>query len=292
MATIYLDLTSGNDSNDGLTIGAPKLTLVASANAADDGGTVILLDGTYNIGANLKSTFSKDITFRSQSGDPSLCIINGGVNEYLYTVDPSANHTVDMSGIQFQNMFITTQNALVLGGSGETLTVSTCIFYKVRSTSSLRFIVGQTSLNPNITVTSCLFDNCANSNSNSALVGAGTSGATGGNIIVRNCTVISSPATPAKFCFNVGGAGAVSLSVKNTIQYHDDAFASTFFNAPSAGDNICSNNDTFTTGGAISITNADTEENNITDDPLFVDLANQDYRLRPDSPCVDTGSVL
>ena len=54
MATVYLaaanatNLTPGNDSNDGLTIGAPKLTLSAAQTAAGTGGTVIA-DGTFTL---------------------------------------------------------------------------------------------------------------------------------------------------------------------------------------------------------------------------------------------------
>lgn len=47
IATVFVDASTGNDSNDGTSSGTPKLTLTAGFNLVQSGGTVNIAAGTY-----------------------------------------------------------------------------------------------------------------------------------------------------------------------------------------------------------------------------------------------------
>jgi hypothetical protein len=63
--------TSGNDANDGFSQGKPKKTIQAAVNAARNGDTVLVGDGTYS---GKVSTIGKSITLQSVNGPDATTI--------------------------------------------------------------------------------------------------------------------------------------------------------------------------------------------------------------------------
>lgn len=80
--------TAGNDSNDGLSLGTPWLTLQHAWNVISDGydlagfnATVQIANGTYAAGVNaggqlVGATTAASLTFQSGTGTASACLIN------------------------------------------------------------------------------------------------------------------------------------------------------------------------------------------------------------------------
>ena len=103
MADIYFDLDNGDDTTGDGSVGNPWKTLSKShTEAAASGDDLVLKDGTYVLAANLTTNISKDVTIRSQSSDPTLCIIDGDSNQYYYRLDIT-NVTVTFSFIQYKD---------------------------------------------------------------------------------------------------------------------------------------------------------------------------------------------
>jgi len=110
--------------------------------------------------------------------------------------------------------------------------------------------------------------NCTASNSiiinNAANYGGG--GIYGGTCY--NCTIVSNTVPPG----NYGGSGALVASLYNCVVYYNNGD-----NCDSVGaSHCCTIPDP---GGQLTVTN----------EPLFVDLANGDFHLQSNSPCINSG---
>ena len=82
----------------------------------------------------------------------------------------------------------------------------------------------------------------------------------------------------------LGGTGGTNCTIKNNIFYNDSG-AATPFNTPTIAP-IYENND------AYLVDSLPSGINNWTVDPLFVDMANGDFNLRPVSPLIGAGQIL
>ncbi|SDS21002.1 hypothetical protein SAMN04488570_1375 [Nocardioides scoriae] len=79
--TVYLSkATSANDSNDGLSAGSAKATLQAAYDAAPNGGSVLMLHGTWDLGAGaigFKHAPGKRVHFRGYDERMTTLTYNG-----------------------------------------------------------------------------------------------------------------------------------------------------------------------------------------------------------------------
>ena len=276
MAFIYWDLTSGNDGNDGLTIGAPKLSVGNAASAAGEGGSVNLLDGTHSLAGNVTSTVSQNVTIQSLSGDPTACIIDGGAFEYRYTLNLTGGGTVQLMG--WHNMLIT--DNLFKTYDVTPTTIHDNIFYRIRTSGSNRYIIEQNTGDPNQTITGNKFIECSLPSTAAAIVFIkGFLG--GGYCIFKQNTIISTPTlTPLRIIKSTNNVATV-VTGDNNVWYHNQAshvrFVDVGANEIASADNNCFYSPA---GGSITNTNADSEVANVTGDPLFYDLAAWDFRLQ------------
>jgi hypothetical protein len=67
--------TNGNDAADGRTPAKAKRTLQAGVNAAGEGWTVLVGDGTYAVAQSVE--VDRGVTLRSEGG-PARCVVDGG----------------------------------------------------------------------------------------------------------------------------------------------------------------------------------------------------------------------
>ena len=287
MTFIYWDLTGGDDGNDGLTIGAPKLSVGNAASAAGELGSVNLLDGTHSLAGNVTSTVSQNVTIQSLSGNPKACIIDGGVSEFRYTLNLTGGGTSQRIG--WHNMLIT--DNLLKTYDVKPTTIHDNIFYRIRTSGSNRYIIEQNSGDPNQTITGNDFIECSLPSTAAAIVFVkGFLG--GGYTVFENNNIISTPTlTPLRIVKSTNNVATV-ITADNNIWYHNQAshvrFVDVGANEIASADNNCFHS---IGGGSITNTNADSEVDNVTGDPLFYNLATWDFRMPEHSPARKTGKT-
>jgi len=76
-ATIYVE-TTGSNSNNGLTIGAPKLTLAGALSVVSAGDTIKLGTGTFSANADTSVTGTSSALITIRGDGPSLTILTQG----------------------------------------------------------------------------------------------------------------------------------------------------------------------------------------------------------------------
>jgi len=299
MADIYFDLTSGDDTTGNGSLATPYKTLnKAVTMAAASGDTLILKNGTHTITADTVTNINKSVTITSESRNASLCIIDGD-ETYNYALTVSANTlNINLTNITFKDIILPSSNGIlyIASRSGCNFNVLNCIFKNIFVTSVLIGSVTTTGTNNITTVSNCLFEEIEQSTTNSKIFGAGTGTLENQDLYTFNFyqnTLINN----SNLFNNIFYIRYNTLNFKNNIFYFNIASAInivsiTVAKGPTNFYNTCYYNAGAGTLKLISAGSVDIDQNNITSNPLFVDVANGDYRLRPSSPCIDTGTVL
>ncbi|MFA5689993.1 MAG: InlB B-repeat-containing protein, partial [Kiritimatiellales bacterium] len=236
----------------------------AAINAAGAGDEIIVTNGTY---API-STDNKAITIRSVNGT-KYTIIDGGNSNRCATLGSAGDHldTV-LDGFTLQNGYsdagggayygtlnnctLSGNTASAHGGGSAYGTLNNCMLSGNTASSFGGGAWGGT------------LNNCVLSGNTSHWSGGGADGGT-----LNNCTLSGNTS-------HWSGGGAISGTLNNCIVWGNSA---------PDGSNY--------TGSAFSYSCTaplPPGEGNIAADPLFADAENGNFRLRPDSPCIDAGA--
>jgi hypothetical protein len=281
----------GDYQGDGTdcTVGVPGdfATIQAAINIVCDGGEVVVADGIYTGVGNKNLGFGgKEITVRSASGDPSLCIIDceGGGRGFVFQSGelPAAvvsGFTIKGAGVgtgggmrctagspTIINCIFLDNNASIEGGGMDVSAGSPTLI-------NCQFIgnSGQWGGGFNSSAFSSTLINCTFIGNDASVEGGGLR-LEGAGIVAINCTFSgnTSPAGGAVYC-----NGAVNGTLTNCILWG---------NSDSIGGNTSGLSVTFSDveGGFVGTGNIDT-------DPLFLDAAGGDLRLGACSLAVDAG---
>lgn len=125
----YWNPTSGNDSNDGLSVANAKLTIGAAETVAGLGGTVVITSGTHSLSGLL--TFAGQRTYTSENPKNKTTLQWGDVlNDALAYAVNSANPTI-ISNIRFLGLRGNTSLAPIYQTNSDTsadLSVINCVF--------------------------------------------------------------------------------------------------------------------------------------------------------------------
>lgn len=288
MTTYYIS-PSGNDSTGTGTNGAPWATLAKAITSSASGDTIILKDGTYTP-SNWSITGSRNI----QSENTGLAVINWSSASIIANViSISTNTVVTIQGLRFTNFVPSSGNprlfGITLGNTGD------------------------------VTIDSCTFDNCTlrpDYNAGNLIYCDATTD--NRPLLVKNCLFVDikksthtgQPQSP--FC----GNGRPLIEFRNCTLYFvtgasNQSFSSIFYNFSTGASwrwrNNNISNQTGVTMSQVSGTSVATTCNynnlhnissavsgtgNIASDPLFVDVANGNFALRPTSPCLNTGTLV
>jgi len=183
--------TNGSDGNDGLSIGAPKLTINAAVAALPAGGGVVdILAGTYTVTQPLPNRSA--ITYRGS---------NRGVTRLNVTVGSLLSPSVgDISAIAFEHLTIVAYDTHMFNftGSGGMYQskIADCNFASANPNASIFYLRGTGSFQE-ITIENSILDRGANSNVSTVDI-IDSSGAANANLFQRvtmhSINTTSSPA--------------------------------------------------------------------------------------------------
>ena len=279
MATYYISV-SGSNGNPG-TLASPWATLAYAYDTSTTDDTLHLMAGTH--------TFVSDtLTSRTIEGDSATTTIvdGGGAGELRWSVGE-----VTIQDLTFTNMKRTASLSQMPPFSCFTNSVfNRVIVHNIEvgggNHNYAGYGVWNGSDSTSMTLNGCLIYNIKKGASTYAAIMSATNTADP-DMTFRNCTI------------EVENISTLALThiVANNQQYSSKT--PTFTNC------IIYNS----TGGAVDVSEANrfsstytcwrgtfneavTGTGNITSDPLFIDAANRDYRLRPASGCIDSGVMI
>jgi hypothetical protein len=283
MGTYYISPT-GSDTTGNGSLANPWASLYKAIAGSATTDTIVLAAGTYTAIANDKS-----INFGSRT------ILGNGIAHtiYNYASQTLSSYTCwfypDSATIQdmtFKNMInIGTSNFPAIRlMSNKTPTFTRVCFDNCRGAVNA-FIDGTQSSsgqgkcdNTTVTLISCIF---LNSGTNGVIGSYAADGTI--SYVANNCIVVQT-ATGTSFGYAfTKSAGCASLIAKNCIAYN----SSTTPLASANGSPTITYSCFYGTGLTLY-----TGTGNIASDPLFVDSVNGDYKLRPTSPCIGTGTII
>lgn len=194
---IYVNGSSGSDSNDGLTPQTAKLTIKNATGTVNIGGTVYISNGTYSGTGNININIDHDMTIIGAG--KTKTIISGSGNNRIFVVNNNVNFIL-------KNLTITNGNSKFGGGilnQGHT-TVDNCAFTKCKTTYA--YLGGGSAI--------CIGDdgtlNVSNSDfiSNDALLSTGGGGTicSNGTLTLTNCTFTGNTAYSGGCVYIFNGA--------------------------------------------------------------------------------------
>jgi len=265
MATYYINADTGDNGDDG-SVGDPWETLAYAHGEASGGDTIVCQDSVATFSfPNL--TFAKNLTIQGEQDDASGAVFDGANAPRAWTW---TGKTCTVEKITFQNI------------DGQ---------YSADSTA--RGVIGAKDAGTynNVIIENCLFDDIV----------ARTSGGSFAILTSRNWDVNSSyTIIGSTFYFKDTDYGVVglfrlvaspnmSVTIKNCIISNETGGTIEFDYADATPDQ-----DFYITySDFFNISNMPaTGTGTITSDPLLVDPVNDNFNLRPASPCIDTGILL
>jgi hypothetical protein len=281
MATVYLSPT-GSDSNtyaQAQSSATPWATIAKVEASATTGDSVILAAGTYTWAS---VGFTKSFNFSGATSDPNLYIIDAATNSRYYQA--AAGGFLNFTNILFKRNYLTsgsTNTGWFITQTGSTMIFTGCIFSDLKITGFAGAAQGGgfalVGNGTTITLYKCRFSTIKRG-SYTYWVIFRTEGTSICTLNVTNCTWKNDETTDVITGLIDVKPATTTANFKNNIWMNTGsslvATASTYsdFNGTWSG----------TTSGT----------GNITSDPLFVDAANNNFNLRPSSPCIDAGTNL
>lgn len=263
--THYVDINSTNPVSPYISWETAANSIQDAVNAASNGDKVQVADGTYVITSQI--TIGKSINLSSVNG-PYFTIIDAGSNSrVLYLNHPSCK----VIGFSVINGYTSNGNGGGIYCSYSSTTVSHCI---VKNNEARYGGWGWGGLGGGMyqgTAVNCIFS--GNKASGSLLTGGGLGGAMRDGD-AYNCTFTGNDA-------DVAGGGVSSVSAYNCIIYYNSPD-----NWPDPADSL----GWLYAYNCCTLPTSYLDPSNISGEPMFLDRDLANYRLAPDSPCINTGN--
>ena len=283
--------TPGNDTTGNGSSGTPWATISKAHTSASSGDTVICKDGTY---AWASQTFSKSLTIAAENN--GLAIFDGAGASFTWTF---GNITISMTGIIFQNASQTSAAGYIFASGNAQVVASftRCKFLDLSIAGAVNFsggvfLIGQNTSSSAWSFVSCLIDDPVKNATASApiFLSIDPSGDDVVSLTMRNCIIYLSTTggTAINYLILANYPGRVVLSLINNIIYNGTAVTIPVTLTINGGSySPTANNNAF-----YDFSSVPSGTGNITDDPLFYDVASGNFNLRPTSPALNTGTLI
>jgi hypothetical protein len=280
MATWYISPTGNDSTGDGST-GNPWLTSSKAVTSATSGDTIIHKDGTY--GALPATTTTKDIIHRAENIGMAVCDLNFTAGTgYWGSAYAGRSYTFD--GFHITNARPGYYFFAMEGPTGASQYWYNCRFSNIRlNPSGAVNLIGTFSVNnATLVYDRCIFQDISVVTSNTIGVFSKAVG-TGSVMSVTNCSL---------YLTDTGGHYFSKLFNANSNQFF--TFKNNIITATGATPygTLGAANTTLSHCCFHNITSAPTGSGHITSDPLLVDPANGNFDLRPNSPCINSGTLI
>jgi hypothetical protein len=217
MATVYVNYSSGNDSNSG-TFASPVKTFIHGYNISASGGTIVLMAGSHNMGG-ATLTISKNITIVGEGRDNTNVTNGAQIQVHSPTV-------VQYLGF---NNFSTRCFALdITSGTLDGFSVDECLFENTARCIEGVHNAGTLGTIKNIDVTDTIFRN---------LSGGGCTGIyirKASYVTVDNCDFSNFSSSGIAYGVNVGENASRFINTNNTVK--NSTFTNLLSSAPNSDD--------------------------------------------------------
>ena len=278
MATLYFFNGTQSGTADGSYADPYDFSSLATQESASSSGDVFIFkDGTYGITASL--TLGADgVTYKAETTGSVTFDFS---STYALALGDSSNTFpgFTLKGIVFNNISGVLSLKII---DGDLLIAEDCQFKGM--SSGYRCIIGDTGATDNgyamnATFKRCIFKGTANA-SEVRLFRYRLSSVTQA-LTLESCTIVLSS--------TAGGSGIFLNTTPGTFVIKNTIIVCTTSGA-TLGTTIPALTESYNCYYNIS-ESADPANAIIVDDPQFVDTANNDYRLRPSSPCINAGTA-
>lgn len=291
MPTFYINADTGDDVGGDGSEGSPWETLSHAHDQATDGDTIVCQDATATY-AFVDQIFSKDLTVRGEQDDASGAVFDGGGAGVGWRV---AHQIVTLEKLTLQNAVVNSNTAPIFAtissGSADTefsLTNCKLLDLGVGALTSGRFLGNDFVGTANVTVTVV---NCVIEWDGGSFVMGGNGSGVHTFTVTNTAFSFQDGANYPDFVFNFTSNldGASTLTIRNTIFRNNTGQTVEWADEENISWDVSYSDINNISTLPSAVANGDGV---ITSDPLFVDEANGNFNLRPDSPCISTGTLV
>jgi len=266
----YWNPTSGNDSNDGLSVANAKLTIGAAETVAGLGGTVVLVNGTHSIGTQ---SFAGGRTYQGETnGLATIALTTNGT----FSITGVSSDTTTLKNIKVTYNNVSSAHILNFFGTGRIDILSNTFTGDVSNVSGWNF-AGQT-FNGTLTFRHNTVSGLIERASSSANLF--TTGSIAGDSIISNNSFYIETGTSSGL--NVLNASAAGVIFKDNLLQVDNSISLTF----GGGTKVRSGNVYYGDDASLSLVSDEQRIN-----PSFIDPSNSNLTLLPNSPAITSGGV-
>lgn len=289
MATWYINADTGNDTTGDGSSGNPWLTISKAHTEASADDTVVCQDSTATFTWTTQ-VFTKNLTVQGEQDDASGAVFDGAAASFRW--DIGAN-TITIEKITFQNAAsVATERGTFTLVPNTVLVMTACIFDGIITPTSgvdaglIGTLSGEIDIT-SVTITNCLFNDCVGNNVGGTMFHQRAGPATTAWVIT-GCTIYQKNTVNqhSRILGLINANISVTTTVKNCI------FANATGNTVDWNHASSSAVETHTNNCDFNITGPPAGTGNITSDPLLVDPDNDNFNIRPASPCIDSGVLI